>query len=63
MTTSQVIDRYNKNLKVSKEFAETELSKNIINYAKDKIHSIIMLSGLKHCDAGHLINQFKRIFK
>jgi hypothetical protein len=63
MTIHQIIDRYKKMFNYSEEKANNELKKNILNYAKDKCVTILMLDGRKHCDAGYLIKQYKRIFK
>ena len=62
MKSGDVITRYKKDMLQGKEYADKELEENIIDYAKDKILTIITLSGIKHCDAGYLINKHKRIF-
>ena len=57
MSPKEIIQRFEKtnNLK--------ELEKNIANFGRDKCITILMLSGKKHCDAGHLVNQHKRLFQ
>jgi len=63
MTIPEITKRYKKMLKHSESKAEAEFQKNILIYAKDKCITILMLGGRKHCDAGYLIKQYKKIFK
>lgn len=63
MTSQDLIARNRKDKMQGEEYAERKLQENIIDFAKDKCITILMLSGMKHCDAGYLVNQHKQVFK
>lgn len=62
MKSGDIILRYKKDMLQGKEYADKKLEENILDYGKDKVITMLMLSGMKHCDAGYLINQYKKLF-
>jgi hypothetical protein len=62
MRSNDLLKRFKKDIMQSQEIAERNFEENIIDYAKDKAITLLMLSGMKHCDAGYLVKQHKRIF-
>lgn len=63
MKSVDLIHRYKKDALQGHGYAQQKFEENIIDYAKDKCITILMLSGMKHCDAGYLVNQHKKLFK
>lgn len=62
MKSSDLLKRFKKDIMQSQKIAERNFEENVIDYAKDKAITMLMLSGMKHCDAGYLVKQHKRIF-
>ena len=62
MTSTELMKRFKKDKYQGEEYAEKQLEINLVEYAKDKAITLLMLSGMKHCDAGYLVNRHKRIF-
>ena len=59
MRSHDLIARLKKDMLQSQE---KNFEENIIDYAKDKCITMLMLSGMKHCDAGYLVKQHKKLF-
>ena len=57
MTAKEIVNRFQQ----TKDLLELE--KNISNFGRNNAINILMLSGMKHCDAGYLVNQYKRLFQ
>lgn len=63
MTSQDLIARNRKDKMQGEDYAEKKLQENVIAFARDKCITILILSGMKHCDAGYLVNQHKRLFQ